>query len=160
MKNNKNNNSNVSQDDVFPKFIDVRYAWQEAKKNGHSNSHLYIKKAGNKGLGVFANKNIKIGEVIEYCHCLPIETPHQWLHDRGIKNYSYWSDERGLIALGFGSIYNSAERHHLKNASYFTFEKDQLIVYVAQRDIQKDEEILTWFGDGFYNYWCDPSVNR
>lgn len=66
-------------DDIFPTFIDVRYGWQEAKKSGHSNSNLYIKRAGNKGLGVFANKDFKTGEVIEYCHCLPIETPSAWM---------------------------------------------------------------------------------
>lgn len=143
-------------DDIFPTFTDVRYGWQEAKKNGHSSSNIYIKKIDPKGIGVFANKDIKTGEVIEYCHCLPIEIPGRWMNDKGIKNYSYWSGERGFIALGFGSIYNSAERDHLKNAGYFIFEDDNLIVYVAQKDIKKDEEILTWFGDGFYNYWCMP----
>lgn len=139
----------MSEDDIFPTFIDVRYAWQQAKKNGHNNSNLCIKSAGNKG------------EVIEYCHCLPIETPGKWMLDKGVKNYSYWNNNnKGFIALGFGSIYNSAERKHLKNASYFIFEDDNLIVYVAQKDIKKDEEILTWFGDGFYNYWCDPKSKK
>lgn len=148
----------MDKNDIFPTFIDVRHGWQEAKKNGHSNPHLYIKKINPKGLGVFANKDIKKGEVIEYCHCLPIEIPGKWMLDKGIKNYSYWgNNDKGFVALGFGSMYNSAERAHLKNASYFIFEEDLLIVYVAQKDIKKDEEILTWFGDGFYNHWCLPN---
>lgn len=147
----------MNGNNIFPSFLDVRYGWQEAKKNGHSNSHLYIKQADHKGLGVFTSKDIKAGEVIEYCHCLPIETPGKWIVDKGIKNYSYWSSDKGFVALGFGSIYNSAERNHLKNASYFIFEEDRLIVYVAQKNIKKDEEILTWFGDGFYDYWCNPN---
>lgn len=149
----------MNKNEIFPTFIDVRYKWQEIKKNKHSNSHLYIKDTQSKGVGVFTNKNIYKGEVIEYCHCLPIEMPKKWMNDKGIKNYSYWHGENGLIALGFGSIYNSAEREHLKNANYFIFKEDRLIVYVAQKDIEKDEEILTWFGDGFYNYWCDP-INK
>jgi hypothetical protein len=157
MKNNKqNNNLNVSQGDVFPTFIDVKYAWQEAKKNGYSNSHLYIKNVKNKGLGVFSNKDIKKGEVIEYCHSFLIETPLPWMKDKGIKQYSYWSGDHGIVPLGFGPIYNSAERDFLKNTGHFIFPEEKLIVFVAQKDIPAHEEILVWWGEDYYSAWCAP----
>jgi hypothetical protein len=40
------------------------------------------------------------------------------------------------------------------------FKEDLLIVFVAQRDIQKDEEILTWWGEGYYQHWCTNNQKK
>jgi hypothetical protein len=147
----------------YPTFIDLKYNWQQFKKSetGYNSSHLYIKYTNDKGWGVFTNKEIKEGEIIDYGHCAPIETPNRWMYDRGIKKYSYWDQQGGgLIALGYGSIYNCAERDDLKNASFAMFKEDLLIVFVAQRDIQKDEEILTWWGEGYYQHWCTNNQKK
>lgn len=143
----------------YPSFNEVKYNWEKFKKSdkGYYVSNLYIKNTETKGLGVFTNRDIEEGEVIEYCHCIPIEFPLAWMRDRGIKKYAYWEKDHGVIALGYGSIYNSAERETLRNAGYFVFYEDQLIVFVAQRKIKKDEEILTWWGEGYFSHWCDPS---
>lgn len=139
-------------------FIDVKYNWQQFKQEGYSNSNLYIKNVSNhKGLGVFSKENIKEGEVIEYCHSIKIETPGKWLHDRGIKKYCYWDAlDNGLMPLGFGPIYNTADRQHLRNTDYFLFPEDNLIAFVAQKDIKAHEEILVWWGDNYYQTWCQP----
>jgi hypothetical protein len=146
-------------DDGFPTFIDVRHNWQEIKKTkyGYSNSNLYIKNVPKKGLGVFSKTDIKKGDVIEYCHSIFIETPRPWMRDRGITKYCYWSGDTGLMPLGFGPIYNSAERDFLKNAHYFLFPDDSLIVFVAQRDIPAGEEVLVWWGEDYYKSWCIPN---
>jgi hypothetical protein len=156
MKNKKNSTENKS-DNIYPTFIDVQYGWQQAKKNGYTNSNLYIKMVEKKGFGVFSKNDIKNGEVIEYCHSILIETPRQWMRDQAITKYSYWSNDQGVLPLGFGPIYNSAERQHLVNASYFIFPEDALIVFVAQKDISAHEEILVWWGDGYYDSWCKPN---
>lgn len=160
--NDDESKQNVNDDkaDVFPTFLDVRYAWQEAKKNGYSNSHLYIKNVQNKGLGVFSNNNIKKGEVVEYCHSILIETPKPWMRDRTITKYCYWSNDLGIMPLGFGPIYNCAEREHLKNTGFFLFPEDALVVFVAQKDIAKNEEILVWWGEGYYNSWCKQNNGK
>lgn len=158
----KTEDESEDEDDGFPTFIDVRHNWQELKKSkqGYSNSNLYIKNVPKKGLGVFSKTDIKKGEVVEYCHSIFIETPRPWMRDRGITKYCYWSGDTGLMPLGFGPIYNSAERDFLKNAHYFLFPEDSLIVFVAQRDIPAGEEITVWWGEDYYRSWCEPSQQQ
>jgi hypothetical protein len=64
------------------------------------------------------------------------------------------------MPLGFGPIYNSAERQHLKNADFFLFPEDSLIVFVAQKNIPANEEITVWWGDGYYESWCKPANQK
>jgi hypothetical protein len=147
----------TKKDTEFPSFLDVKYNWQQLKdsENGYSINNLYIKNVARKGLGVFSKQNIKKGEVIEYCHAVKLEIPQRWMHDRAIKKYCYWDKSgQGLMPLGFGPIYNSADRDHLKNAHYFLFPEDNLVAFVAQEDILAHEEILVWWGDGYYDSWC------
>jgi hypothetical protein len=143
----------------FPTFLDVRHKWQEFKnsKEGYCNSHLYIKNIKNKGLGVFSKKDIKEGEVVEYCHSILIETPRPWMRDQGITKYCYWSGDIGIMPLGFGPIYNSAEREYMKNTHYFLFPEDSLVVFVAQKDIAAGEEVTVWWGEDYYKNWCIPN---
>jgi hypothetical protein len=154
---NNNNMTEIDESNIFPTFIDVRYKWQEAKKAGYSNSNLYVKDVKNKGLGVFSTNDIKKGEVVEYCHSIPIETPRQWMRDAGITKYCYWSNDMGMMPLGFGPIYNSADKEFLKNTQYFLFPEDMLIVFVAQKNISANEEILVWWGEDYYNNWCEKN---
>jgi hypothetical protein len=70
------------------------------------------------GLGVFAKKTIRPGQVIEICptiHIRPDETEHI---DRTIlREYVYPWPEGVIVVLGFGSIYNhavDANAHHLQ----------------------------------------------
>lgn len=157
MEEKQNNQEQV----VYPSFIDIKYLWQEFKKskNGYNNSHLYIKNVNqHKGLGVFPNQNIKEGQIVEFCHCVKIDTPKQWIHDRGLLKYCYWTNYgQGVMPLGYGPIYNSADRQHLRNTDFFIFPEDNLIVFVAQKNITAHEEILVWWGDSYYENWCKPS---
>lgn len=141
----------------FPSFIDVRYNWQEFKKTGYDNSHLYIKDVKNKGLGVFSKKDINPGDVVEYCHGIVMNTPRQYMHEKSISKYCYWKNDTGIMPLGYGPVYNSAEREFLSNTDYFIFIEDSLVVFVAQKFIPKDTEILVWWGEDYYKSWCMPN---
>jgi hypothetical protein len=149
-------NSVEKKKKIYPSYIDVLYKWQELKKTGYSNRDLYIKEVPIKGLGVFSSRDIKEGEIVELCHCLPIETPNPWMRDKGIKKYSYWEGQAGFVPFGFGAIYNAADREHLLNIKYFLFPTDRILAYVAQKDIPADQELLTWWGEGYYKGWCHP----
>lgn len=60
---------------------------------------------------------------------------------------------RSIQPLGYGSIYNSADSNDQKNANYYVFSKKRLIAYEANRNINKGEEILLWFGQPYYDTW-------
>ena len=154
------NETMLKKFEIYPTRISVRYQWQEIKNSaeGYDNSHLYLKSIPRKGLGVFSKKDLKEGDIIELCHSAPIETPSRWMRDSGIKKYSYWDpDGRGLIPFGFGCIYNSADRENLKNITYHMFVEDRLMVFIATKDIPAGEELITWWGEGYYKSWCDAS---
>jgi hypothetical protein len=127
---------------------------------------LSIREAGKKGLGVFASAPIKERAVIEFCHAILLGYRHRYTHDPALKQYAYWLNcnckeckahgVQGMIPLGFGSIYNSAESEQEANASHRMFAKERLIVFVAKRDIPAGEEILTWWGQKYFDSWCKP----
>ena len=121
---------------------------------------VYIAKSPVHGWGVFANELILEGEIIE-------ETP---LYDLGIKNgqksalmndYRFnWPQgsggawEKQVLAWGYGCIYNHSDNFNAiwrSNIEHETFE------FVSIRDIQKDEEIFTYYGG--VNYWEDGRIN-
>lgn len=106
-------------------------------------------KIPNAGRGVFANQNIKKGEIIEVCPI--IEIPHQDIPILGktiLLNYYFIFGEKNemlAIALGFGSIYNHS---YEPNASYKKKPKYKVIEFIAIKNIKKDEEITVNYNYG------------
>lgn len=94
------------------------------------------------GRGVFARTPIKKGEIIERCPVIPLSPEETAMTTEGtLITYLYYfgpKKERALVALGFGSIYNHTEA---PNALYSENEKEQVIEFIATRNIQTDEEI-------------------
>jgi len=94
------------------------------------------------GRGVFAESAICSGEIIERCPI--IEIPEGDLASLGesvLVNYFYFfgkNKEVMLIALGFGSIYNHT---YTPNARYKIKPKEQVIEFMAVKNIKKNEEI-------------------
>lgn len=108
----------------------------------------------NAGRGVFAKLNIKKGEIIESCPV--IEVP---LHDVAnltdsiLITYFYYlgkNKDRVFITLGFGSIYNHT---YTPTAVYKAKLKENLIDFVAIKNIKKDEEITV-------NYNSESKKNK
>ncbi len=121
---------------------------------------IYIGRSPIHGWGVFANELIKEGELIE-------ETP---LLDLGIKNgekthimndYRFnWPQgsggnwEKQVLAWGYGCLYNHSENY---NAIWRSNLERETFEFISIRDIQKDEEIFTYYGG--VNYWQDGRIN-
>lgn len=112
---------------------------------------IYINKSKiiNAGRGVYANRNIKKGEIIEKCPI--IEVPkHDManLSESTLVTYFFYfgkKREQLLVALGFGSIYNHLNK---PNAKYKIKEKEGTIDFIALSNIKKDDEITVDYSFG------------
>lgn len=143
-----------------------RIEWNKAKINGYSPEGLEIKTTEYKGIGVFAKKDFKRGDVIEFCHCIALSLKSRLIVDSSIVQYYYalppedQYGHSGLIPLGFGGIYNTSDSMESANAKYAGNFKDKLIIYTARKDIKIGEEICVWHGDGYYNSWIKPKDSK
>jgi SET domain-containing protein len=103
---------------------------------------IIVKRTPKKGLGVFALKDFKEGEVIESAPVLTF-TPkdRKNLEKTPLSHYIYpWKSTRGAaLALGNGSIYNHS---YSPNADWKQNFKTKSMVYRAIKSIKKGEEIL------------------
>jgi hypothetical protein len=140
--------------------------WEQIKKKGYSISNLEIKFDPIKGMGVYAKKNFKKGEIIEYCHAMVYDYRSKYIGDSRVKEYAFhspcdcqeckthgWSV---ITPFGFGSIYNSSESEESKNTEYIVSLKSHLIIYFTCENVKKGQEFLIWCGKDFYNDWCKP----
>jgi SET domain-containing protein len=100
---------------------------------------LYIAPSAVHGLGVFANRDFRKGEILEVCPVLlvqPNEIKH--LDKTSLCNHYFEWDGGGALAMGYGSLYNhswaaTARAEHDFEAGTLT--------YSAVRKIKKGEEI-------------------
>jgi len=98
--------------------------------------------------GVFAKKEISLGEVIEECPVIILSA-----HERGqvfmtrLSNYIFdWGRGRAGFALWYGSLYNHS---YEPNAVYYADPVNELIVFKAIKSIKPGDEITV-------NYNCNP----
>jgi len=144
--------------------IRLQYQWQELKKKGYQNNRVYIKEIPPKGVGVFAKEDIKAGEVVEMCHTFTAEIPSKYIQDKGMSEYMLPgivnNEAHPSFAFGFGCIYNSSDFESGRNVEWVVFPESKLSVFIANCDIKKDEELLAWFGDGFYQSRCFPNIEQ
>tara|TARA_R110001592_G_scaffold16073_4_gene68806 strand:- start:1434 stop:1826 length:393 start_codon:yes stop_codon:yes gene_type:complete len=101
------------------------------------------------GRGVFANKDIKAGEILEECHHVILENNFK-LQDPILQTYvfswpkgSFGGIKASSVVLGMGSIFNHSNDN---NADWVTDEIRNLYSFYAIKDIKKDEEIFTNYG--------------
>jgi hypothetical protein len=143
--------------------------WTKIRAEGYSTDHLEIKSDIIKGMGVFAKKDFNKGDIVEYCHSMLYDWREKYIHDRTIMEYAYrhWCDctdcrnHGGLkiTPFGFGSIYNSSETKETANIIHWIFPSHRFMAYEAVREIKKGEELVSWFGEGYYNDFCKPKVD-
>lgn len=109
---------------------------------------LTIRTVAGKGRGVFAQRLIRQGEILEQSPVIVI-TAKEWesVERTVLFDYCYgWGDDMAL-ALGMGSLFN----HSYQPNTRYTRKVDELLIeYTALRDIYPDEEITI-------NYNCDPN---
>lgn len=139
---------------------------------------LYIKEVEGKGRGVFSKIDIKAGEIVEISPVFVIsgnynnygiEEKHEYMvnglkrvtSDRTIiplemNDYHFnWSEltkdgkKDHCIALGYGSLYNSANPSNMR---YEADKKNLNILFIAISDIPKDTELtINYSGIGGSN---------
>lgn len=112
-------------------------------KSRLTQNKLVVKKSSMHGYGVFAEKNLKKGELIEECYALISRGGDKKLED-------YYFDAKGKYALltGFGSIYNHSDE---PNAEYDINPKKCLAVIKADKAIRKGEEIFVSYGEEWFS---------
>jgi hypothetical protein len=103
------------------------------------------------GYGVFANRDIEAGEVLEECPVLILPLESDALFDYRFR-WPKSVEPRGYaIPLGSGSIYNHQDD---PNADWESDETRRLFVYRAVRDIPAGAEIFISYNFG-EDYWAN-----
>ena len=105
---------------------------------------LEVRSHPKKGRGVFAVSRLACGEIIETAPVILIpaaEWPHIEPTVLALYIYNFGptaAEEHAAIALGYGSLYNHS---YTPNAKYIKSWEEQVIRFVALRDIEPGEEI-------------------
>jgi SET domain-containing protein len=101
---------------------------------------VYVADAKGKGRGVFAARRFERQETIEVCPIILIpKSQRKSLENTVLYNYHFkWEDDAVAVCLGLGSLYNHSYK---PNALYRKDFPQQLITFVAIRQIQAHEEI-------------------
>ena len=128
---------------------------KEKLKLNISNQNVYVDKSPIHRMGVFANKDFDIDEIIEICPILELPFNKENIGDVLVDyrfNYpsgsgNYWKEQ--VVALGYGSLYNHKDDN---NAHWYSEEIDNIKVFkfYAVKPIKKDEEIFVYYGDNTY----------
>jgi len=109
------------------------------------------------GRGLYANKDIKAGELIESSPIIILEqedTAGKYLEQEDtagkyLELYVYiWKGNKECLALGFGSLFNHKEK---SNIDYSCNYKDKCMEYWANSNIRKGSQL-------FIDYGYDPKV--
>ena len=103
---------------------------------------ISVQKSTTHGYGVFADKNIKKGELIEECYVLLARGK-----DKPLENFYFDGDGKYVLLLGYGCIYNHSDE---PNADYVISMKRRVARIKAERNIRKGEEIFISYGDEWF----------
>lgn len=118
------------------------------------NNKIEMRKSPINRWGVFAKDDIAAGEILEEIPFLIVpmakgETSGLFLDYRfNFPSGGDWKYQ--VLPLGFACIYNHS---NIPNAGWYTDEENEIFIFTANKNIKKDEEICTYYGD--VNYWND-----
>ena len=104
---------------------------------------IVVKKSSMHGYGVFAEKTLKKGEIIEECYIILSKGG-----DKALEDFYFDVKSKYGIFTGFGIIYNHSDE---PNADYHINVKRRLTTFKASRTIRKGEEILISYGDKWFS---------
>jgi SET domain-containing protein len=104
---------------------------------------IYVKKSRTHGYGVFAEKTIQKGELIEQCYILLSRGG-----DRGLEDFYFNAKGKNAIFTGYGSIYNHTDD---PNAHYTININKRIATIKAARIIRKGEEIFVDYGNQWFS---------
>lgn len=117
---------------------------------------IYLEKSEIHGMGVFAAKDFKLGDVIETFPLMPLSFRTNYQGDRMIYNYSYVNyscdceecKKHGYIIylpMGYGNLYNHQEAEQV-NARINTYFDSFYAEVIAMQNISKYSEIYLDYG--------------
>lgn len=105
-------------------------------------NNLFVKPAGRKGLGVFAHRNIRAGELVESCPLVELHGGLDTVKAVGLGNRYFEQDGQHYISLGYGGLYNHSETPNLD------WRHDhRTLTFVTQRFIFAGEELVIRYAD-------------
>jgi len=101
-----------------------------------------------KGFGVFTLEKIGLGNIVEICYCIP--TYNQIINPLVDYLYEISTNNKdiGVLALGYGSIYNHSDSPNIKWRVNET--NNSFIEIYSLREIEPGEELCHSYGD---KYW-------
>ena len=122
------------------------------------NPKIFIDKSPVHGWGVFAKELIKKDEIFEECPVLTLPINKGEVTSLLIDYRFNWPQgvewEEQVFPLGYGGLYNHSEN---ANAYWVSNLENKTFQFIANRNIQHNEEIFVWYGD--ISYWNDGRNN-
>lgn len=121
----------------------------------YKNSKIEVRKSNIHGYGVFANEDISAGELIEECYFIEIDKVnfvpelYNFIFKYNRLMPTGQIKESLAVILGFGMIYNCSKTIEQSNITHRQFQDDKIFTFMCIKDIKKDEEILSYYGDGW-----------
>ncbi|MEO6949579.1 MAG: SET domain-containing protein-lysine N-methyltransferase [Ginsengibacter sp.] len=116
--------------------------------------YLFIKLTSKKGRGLFTNKNIAVGVIIEESPVVVMSAEERELLDKTLlHDYIFEWRERGAstettgccVALGYISIYNHS---YASNCEYFMdFENEMIQIKTVRKILAGEEVTINYNGD-------------
>lgn len=110
---------------------------------------VYLAKSKIKGAGrgIFAKEDIKKGEHIEGCPVFVLpQRDYPIVKKTALRDYYFmWGKTTAGICFGYGSMYNHS---YDANATYQKLIKDQIVEFLAVKDIKRGEEITINYNYG------------
>jgi SET domain-containing protein len=117
------------------------------------NNKIEVRKSKIHGWGVFAKEIIYAEEILEEIPFLIIpmskyESSSIFIDYRF--NYPRINSEYQVMPFGYAGLYNHSNNN---NAVWETDNENELFIFKSIKQINKDDEILIYYGDT--NYWND-----
>ena len=118
---------------------------------------IYIAHSPIHGLGVFANEIIYEGEIIEICPVIDMGLNRE--SSSILIDYRFnwpqgndWTTQ--VVPTGYGMLYNHSDK---PNSNWRSNSENNTFEFYATKQINPNEEILTYYGD--MSYWNDGRVH-
>jgi len=107
--------------------------------------NIRVGKSDVAGRGVFANKDFKIGDIIEVC---PLVEDKRKNISGKLVDYLFDSKTKGNSLLPFGNC--AIVNHSSKPNAVWRIDNDKMVM-LCLKDIKKGDEIFHSYGEGYWN---------
>lgn len=126
----------------------MQYINNNQKNFGVTNNYISKSKIG--GRGVFAGKKYIKGEIVEIS---PAVIDNLAAFNRGIlKDYIFgYKDSKYILGFGYASLYSHGDNPNLTYIFREDDDKNIFILFLAKKNINKDEELFINYGSDWWN---------